>query len=127
MELHDLIKTKSSIGMTVEDVTYIVCVGHKRSNYLSCDARRFSDGGNNVMSMVYDPSNYKLYSAWDGNSLVTIGASPAACNNFEFDLKECLNACMETMCPNHPLRDSRIMEANTNTWTCVTLQLYVRQ
>ena len=90
MELHDLIKAKSSIGMTVEDVTYIVSVlGIKGPNYLSCDARQFSDGGNNVMSIVYDPSNYKLYSAWEDGSQSSNNWSPAACNNYiEFDLKE---------------------------------------
>ena len=89
-ELHDLIVSRSSNGkvLTVTDVVYIVSVlGIKGPNYLSCNSKQFSLGGNNVMSIVYDPSNHTLYSAWEDGSNTNHNWSPAACNDYiEFDL-----------------------------------------
>ena len=87
-ELHDLIVSKSSNGkvLSVDDVVYIVSVlGIKGPNYLSCNPKQFTDGGDNVMSIVYDPANFKLYSAWEDGS--NVNWSPAACNDYiQFDL-----------------------------------------
>ena len=89
-ELHDLIVSKSSNGkvLSVDDVVYIVSVlGIKGPNYLSCNPKQFTDGGDNVMSIVYDPANFKLYSAWEDGSNVNNNWSPAACNDYiQFDL-----------------------------------------
>ena len=88
-EMHDLILQKSAdVGkITLEYVVYIASVlGIKGPNYFSCSLSQFK-AGNNIMSIVFDPSLSKAYAAWEDGT----GSSwrPAACNEYiEFDLTE---------------------------------------
>lgn len=84
MELHNLVKEKSEDGkkITTKDVVYIASVlGIKGPNYMTCNQN--FDEGNNILSVVYDPSKHVLIASWE-DGMTNEEWRPAACNSYIF-------------------------------------------
>eukprot|EP00041_Stephanoeca_diplocostata_P015480 m.295767 g.295767 ORF g.295767 m.295767 type:complete len:526 (+) comp20047_c0_seq8:113-1690(+) len=82
MQIHDMIDSFDKANQLMDAshaLNIVATLGIKGKDYLTCK-QDFSQGGDNILSVVYDPSFKHMYVAWEDGTGPTW--TPAACNAY---------------------------------------------
>ncbi len=70
----------------IEAINITAILGHKGGDMYTCGGYPYN-GGSNILSVTYDPTNLSMYAAWEEGTGQD-GWAPAACNSYlQIDLK----------------------------------------